>query len=470
MEGVDMLAQNNFFTNNEEMEILQPGNKCCIPWTHPDYEKVYFLPGLIHSINTEKRTCDVLILTPITQSTRLCEKYISSQCNTTSCPHNCSHGEEISFELVAPYELLNIGNMDAYQVGRYFWAKYKDDEVWYMAKLISIETGGQGFRIIYKGYEDEHPNGFVVSHDEIIPVVGLDNEHDESDEESSYSEYSDECGSLSESDSSSLRIGLDTINIDDISSNNQNDTQIHFAEWEKHTRGVASRMMAKMGYKMGEGLGKNSEGITNPIEVKLFSKGVSLDFIDKKGTADQTGPHRRRRHRHKSEGSKIANSGTNISHGRIKEHTTFSSTENNNSDPQQTVFDFLNVSLNKGKHRDNNNLTGVSNISTSSLQSNTSAGSSSNNNSSTDRSHKYSSEASQLQLYHIQNQLNQKSQELQKAKESFKRNEKKDPTMANHFREKINEIETTYQVLKRKEQEIQRGLDRAKGRKKMTIF
>ncbi|CAG8453650.1 819_t:CDS:2 [Funneliformis mosseae] len=471
-EDADMIAQNNLIINNEDMEIVQPGNKCCIPWTHPDYEKVYFLPGLIHSINAEKQTCEVLILTPITQSIRICEKYISSQCKTTPCPYNCSHGEEISFELVTPYELLNIGNMDAYQVGRYFWAKYKDDEVWYMAKLISIETGGKGFRIIYKGYENEHPNGFVVSHDEIIPVVGLENEHDESDEESSFSEYSDECASLSENDSSSLKIGLGTFNDDDDSSNDQNDTQIQFAEWEKHTRGVASRMMAKMGYKMGEGLGKNSEGITNPIEVKLFTKGVSLDFIDKKGKADQTGPHRRRRRRHKSEGSKIVNSGTHISHGRIKdriEYSNLSSTNDNNSDPQQTVFDFLNVSLNKGKHRDNSNMTGVGNISTSSLQSNTSAGSSSNN-SSTDRSHKFSSEASQLQLYQLQNQLNQKSQELQKAKESFKRNEKKDPTMANHFREKINEIETTYQLLKRKEQEIQRGLDRAKGRKKMTIF
>jgi hypothetical protein len=132
----------------------------------------------------------------------------------------------------------------------------------------------------------------------------------------------------------------------------------------------------------------------------------------------------------------------------------------------------LNVSLNKNKHRDNSSLIRVNNVSTT-KQNNTSAGSSNNNSgnaSSTERLQQPSSETSQLQLYHIQNQLSQKSQELQKAKESLKRNEKKDPTMAKHFREKINQIEATYQALKRKEQEIQRGLDRAKGHKKMIVF
>lgn len=129
----------------------------------------------------------------------------------------------------------------------------------------------------------------------------------------------------------------------------------------------------------------------------------------------------------------------------------------------------MNVSLNKSKHRGNSNFTEV-NVSTTLL----SAGSLSNGNrggaSGNERFQKSSLENSQLQLYHIQNQLNQKSQELQKAKESLKRNEKKDSTMAKHFREKINQIEATYQALKRKEQEIQRGLDRAKGNKKMIVF
>ncbi len=194
-----------------------------------------------------------------------------------------------------------------------------------------------------------------------------------------------------------------------------------------------------------------------------------MDFIDGKEKA-KTKSHHRRRHRHKLERSKTIHSEIQISRKGIKNKIkySYSNADDDNLDPQQTVFDFLNVSLNKGKHGNNSNLAEVNNTSASLLQNNSK--SSSNNNRSAERPYKNSSETNQLQLYHIQNQLNQKSQELQKAKESLKRNEKKDPTMANHFREKINEIEATYQILKRKEQEIQHGLDRAKGRKKMIVF
>ena len=33
----------------------------------------------------------------------------------------------------------------------------------------------------------------------------------------------------------------------------------HFAQWEKHGRGVASRLMAKSGYVQGTGLGRQGE-------------------------------------------------------------------------------------------------------------------------------------------------------------------------------------------------------------------
>ena len=44
----------------------------------------------------------------------------------------------------------------------------------------------------------------------------------------------------------------------------------------------AAKMMAKMGYKEGEGLGKAGEGILNPIEVKLRPQGVGVGVVREK--------------------------------------------------------------------------------------------------------------------------------------------------------------------------------------------
>ncbi|KAJ1981023.1 hypothetical protein H4R34_002238 [Dimargaris verticillata] len=58
-----------------------------------------------------------------------------------------------------------------------------------------------------------------------------------------------------------------------------------FAQFTKHSGGVALKMMMKMGYKFGQGLGASGKGIVNPIETKLRPSRMGLSY---KGFKEKT--------------------------------------------------------------------------------------------------------------------------------------------------------------------------------------
>ena len=75
-----------------------------------------------------------------------------------------------------------------------------------------------------------------------------------------------------------------------------------FCEWEKHTTRFGSRILAKMGYKSGEGLGSSGGGIVNPVKVVNYtsfiknSKQLSykpLGNVEDYGKEERSAPTRR---------------------------------------------------------------------------------------------------------------------------------------------------------------------------------
>lgn len=207
----------------------------------------------------------VSFLTPTSENQLICKFFLQQRCRFgTKC--RSSHGIDLPLSSLKKY---NPTMWNQSLVGSTVWATSDSKTgIWREAELES--------------WDDELRLGRVIFRDDGSSL----NVGNESISLSEYAQMSDEddsdsCSESDQYDPTDYEIEDSSEGIGFLGSSNlqrgiQTETAI-FAKWENHTRGIASKMMANMGFREGMGLGLKGQGRVDPISVKVLPPKQSLD-------------------------------------------------------------------------------------------------------------------------------------------------------------------------------------------------
>ncbi|XP_052753899.1 zinc finger CCCH-type with G patch domain-containing protein [Galleria mellonella] len=213
-----------------------------------------------------------------------CPFYLDGECRFNDEQCRYSHGNIVALsnlkEAIEP-------NFDSIKVGSRILLKLKPPEgedtsltkkstekyhLWHRAIvkdvdlekrvcLVKLEQGLKSGEKRKSGSEE-----FQVHFEEIFPLNAENDSDSLSDDSLSDTEYPDSKILRTEDEDRTLLIEKS------LQSNAP-----AMGEWERHTRGIGSKLMLAMGYVPGTGLGAASDGRVQPVEARLLPAGKSLD-------------------------------------------------------------------------------------------------------------------------------------------------------------------------------------------------
>ncbi|KAF1390832.1 hypothetical protein PFLUV_G00062130 [Perca fluviatilis] len=200
----------------------------------------------------EEAQVRVFYVYPTQKSMKPCPFYLEDKCRF---PDNCrfSHGEVVYVSELREFLEFDLSNLEE---GSSCLARHEDG-IWYPAKIKEIDSGFYTVK-----FDSVLLKDVVVEADCIIPPLRAD------DPLSSDSDLDD---SGDGDDAAYAKVMDSAVEYTEMSSS------ANFGGWEAHTRGIGSKLMLKMGYEYGKGLGKMQEGRVEPVMAVVLPKRKSLD-------------------------------------------------------------------------------------------------------------------------------------------------------------------------------------------------
>ncbi|CAN9515842.1 unnamed protein product [Ophioblennius macclurei] len=357
----------------------------------------------------EEAQVRVLYIYPTQKSMKPCPFYLEGKCRFLD---NCrfSHGEVVRVSELREFEECDLSKLED---GSSCLVRHEDG-IWYPARITEMDSGFYTVKFDSLLMKDA-----VVEADAIIPPLRED------DPISSDSDPDD----AADGDTVGYAKVMDSAGAPEATVNSTS-----FGGWEAHTRGIGSKLMLKMGYEYGKGLGKLQEGRVEPVMAVVLPKGKSLDECAEltqrrsRSTAAKDGSETGRRKRRRK--PRAATGG------------------------RQTVFDFLNNKL--GGESGGAGASAGDAVALSGVEAY--------------RGGKSAKRSLNVRLFQAAERVSQTQREIQKLNETLSRVTGRDASRVKQLEEKLSAARRLLEQQKAQELSIQREHRKADTHKKMTEF
>ncbi|KAK7095132.1 zinc finger CCCH-type with G patch domain-containing protein-like [Littorina saxatilis] len=434
-------------TVDEELSKLV-GMKCCAPFSH-DWGKLDYHNALVMSAARDSQTDEILVkvmyTTPTHRSMQPCKFFLDGHCKFNDDQCNYSHGRTVTLDAVREFAEADHSKI---AVDTKCLACYTD-EIWYPATVTEVKDD------VVSVHFDDYGEDLDVNMTQVVPSA-LQAEDMASDRE----EEEAEASTSTVQENSTL-----------VDSDEEEEELPHFlwqppkstaamGEWEAHTRGIGSKLMSKMGYIPGQGLGSQGQGKAEPVPIMLLPQGKSLDRIMElkamAGNEDLFNAmkrmERQKRKADKKREEESENGGAAA------------------SAQSPSVFDFINTRL-AGKQGDPTSLAksaGRNSDGNASGASNSAA--QSRRHITEHELHKKTDKDVNLQVFKTHGEIRNVERQIARLKEQLARNENKDRRMAGQVKTKLAEQEAYLSRLQTSSSALEKHQKRRSTSKKLAIF
>lgn len=248
----------------DELKELE-GMKCKAPygstWSGTSYHNAMVCSAYRSNVEAIKDIHDIKVrvffLNPTHKEMIPCPYFLDGSCKFSDENCHYSHGEIVPFSSLQEYKEPDFHSI---KMGSRVLTKQKNN-IWHRSVILKLpEHDGDKYRIKFEA------SGKIMesSLQDLLPLDDTDLEmsdtSDDTDDDDSV------CNSPSYSNDELIHKSLLTLQSTESLGN-----------WEKYTRGIGSKLMMQMGYVIGTGLGKRSDGRIEPVEATVLPPGKSLD-------------------------------------------------------------------------------------------------------------------------------------------------------------------------------------------------